>query len=163
MEQDRLLVHLTPSQTYRVVCSQCQHVTEGHANDFPADSSNSFVVDCSCGHSFKVLLNCRAHYRKPTRLPGEVTLVQGGRTIGEVCTVLDLSNTGMRLRARFLANMQEGQPITVTVTLDDSPRTRLPLPCVVRWMKLRQKQAIMGVQFAALDPHQLQALGFYLL
>jgi hypothetical protein len=132
---DSVVVHLTPTKAYRILCPQCEQCTNGTLQALSADFCNPFIFQCPCGHSFKVLLNLRAARRKPCKLSAEYRLHLQGREVNGVCTVLELSKTGIRLEANYLGTVQSRQPIHVIVVLDDSSHTRLPVSGTIQWHK----------------------------
>jgi hypothetical protein len=159
---DYLVVQLTPTKIYRITCSECHQETEGSAQDLPVDFCNPSVFKCRCGHSFKVLLDFRAVYRKPCMLQARYTMVMAGRPVEGFCTVLELSRAGIRLETTTLPLIQEGQSVQILMMLDDSSHTKLSVSGVIQWHKFRKNQVLLGVHFGHLDPHQQQILGMYL-
>jgi PilZ domain-containing protein len=160
---DSVVVHLTPTKAYRILCPQCAHSTNGTLQALAPNFSNPFVFHCRCGNSFKILLNVRAAHRKACKLPAEYSLSLNGREVNGVCTVLELSKTGMRLEANYLGAVQLGQAIRFIIMLDDSSSTRIPVSGSIQWVRLLKPRVVMGVRFTHLDPHPQQMLGFYLL
>jgi hypothetical protein len=158
-----LVVHLAPAKTYVINCPECHRITDGSAQNLPADFCNPFVFECSCGHSEKVLLNFRKTHRKPCRLSGEYCFVLDNMEVKGVCTILDLSKRGIRFEAKYLDKLQAGLSLRVIITLDDMSHTRLLVPGVIRWFKVFKKRAVVAVEFDQLSAHQQSVLGFYLL
>jgi len=111
--------------------------------------------------SSRVLLNFRKVYRKNLKLAGKFTLSAGTRKIEGNCIVLDLSRTGMRIRPVSSQNFVKGQSIDVRFALDDQSRTELELRCTVCRIASDQGRPILGLEFAPLNTHQQEVLGFY--
>ncbi len=160
---DYLLIHAAPKGSYRIVCPGCNTSQAGHTREWPPLLTQPFDFACDCGHLFQVLVNTRSHRRKPCHLTGEYRLVQYGRQIEGVCTVLDVSQAGMQVAANHLSNIEIGTLLLLTVTLGEVPQSRTTLSGKICWVATQPKPATMGIKFEDLEPHSQQTLGFYLL
>jgi hypothetical protein len=158
-----LMIHAAPSGDYRIECPACKASQAGNIREWRSDFAQPFGFVCRCSHFFYVLVNVRSHRRKPCHLTGEYKLMQYGRQIDGVCTVLDMSPTGMRVQANYLTDLEIGALLQFIVTLDDASHSRILLSGSIRWVATQPKRATMGIQFEQLEPHSQQALGFYLL
>ncbi len=161
---ERLIeAHLSPQQTFLVVCPQCNQSKIFNLNDLPPNAPNPFKYECHCGASSNVLLNYRRSYRKRVNLAGIFTVPSESKKIERFCTVLDISATGMQIVTDYSKAISEGQPIHATIILDDKMRTRLELPCVVRRIIPDNARSRLRLEFMNLQAHQQQILGSYLM
>lgn len=160
---DSLIVHAAPSGNYRIDCPACKATQAGNIKEWPPQFPNPFSAVCACRHSFQVLVNIRSHHRKPGRLLGEYRLMQRGRPIEGLCTVLDITQMGMRMEANHLTNVLIGDLIHLVVTFNDAAHSRVPLSGSIRWVRMQHKRVMMGIRFENLPPHSQQMLGFYVL
>jgi hypothetical protein len=160
---DYLMIHAAPSGDYRIECPSCNASHAANTNEWTPDFAQPFGFVCGCSHFFHVLVNVRSHRRKSCHLTAEYKLMQHGRQIEGVCTLLDISPTGTRVQANYLTNIDIGALLDLIVTFDDASRSRIPLSGRIRWVKTQSKQTTMGIQFENLEAHSKQTLGFYLL
>jgi hypothetical protein len=160
---DCVMVHAAPTGAYRMVCPACDTSHAGHTREWPPDFVQPFCFVCECGHFFHILVNTRLHRRKPCHLTGEYTLMQYGRQIKGLCTLLDISQGGTRVEANYLTNIEMGALFQLVVILDDASHSRILLSGRICWITTQPKRATMGIQFEHLEAHSQQTLGFYLL
>jgi hypothetical protein len=158
-----LMVHATPSGNYRIDCPACKATQAGNTKELASHLGRPFRLTCVCGHSFHVLVNVRSHRRKPCRLVGEYKLMQQGRPIEGPCTILDISQAGLRLEANHLPSVPTKGTIQLVVTLDDAARSSILLTGRILWVAADQTRGFMGIRLEDLDPHPKQMLGFYVL
>ena len=160
---DCLVIHAAPSGGYLIICPVCNTSQAGHIREWPPHFAQPFRFVCECGHFFEVLVNTRSNRRKPCRLMGEYKMTQCGRQIEGLCTFLDVSQTGTRVEANHLTNVEIGALLQLIVTLNDTSRSRILLSGKICWVTTQPKRATMGIRFEHLEPHSQQTLGFYLL
>jgi hypothetical protein len=86
-----------------------------------------------------------------------------GRQIQGLCTVLDISQTGARVEANHLTDIERGALLRLIVALDDASCSRISLPGRILWDTTQPKRVTMGMQFESLELYSQQMLGFYLL
>jgi hypothetical protein len=163
MTEQLIEVYLSPQETFLVVCPHCNQSKIFKPDDLPPNSPNPFKYECPCGVSSNVLLNYRRTYRKDVKLAGSFTLPSESKKIERICTVLDISATGMQIVTDYFKNISEGQPIDATIIFDDKLRTRLELRCVVRHIIPDNARRRLRLEFVNLNPHQQQVLGAYLM
>lgn len=132
-------------------------------DELPPDLPNPFIYECPCGTPSRVLVNFRKTYRRSVKLQGSLTVDSGVRTFDRSCTILDISQTGMRVAVVFAKNLVEGQLITIRVVLDDLQRTKLAPLCTIREIIPEKARFILGVEYVSPDPFLKEALGFYLM
>jgi PilZ domain len=160
---DYLMTHAGPSGGYRIDCPACNASQTGNIREWPPHFAQPFGFVCACGHFFHVFVNVRSHHRKPCQLWGEYRLMQQGRQIEGVCTVLDISQAGARVEANHLTNIEIGGLLRLVVALDDASHSRTLLSGKIRWVTTQPKGVMMGIRFENLDAHSQQKLGFYVL
>jgi len=160
---DFLRIHSGPSGSYRIDCPACHASQAGNIREWPPHFAQPFGFVCGCGHFFHVVVNVRSHHRKPCHLSGEYKLMQHGRQIEGLCTLLDISQAGTRVEANHLTNIEMGALLRLIVTLDDASHSRILLSGRICWVTTQPKTVIMGIQFECLEHHSMQTLGFYLL
>ncbi len=160
---DHLVIHAAPSGAYRIDCPGCNTSQAGHIREWPLHFAQPFDFVCECGHFFHVLVNTRSNRRKPCHVTGEYKFTQSGRQIEGVCTFVDVSQTGTRVEANYLTNVEIGTLLRLTVTFDDASHSRILLSGKICWVTTQPKRATMGIKFEHLEPHAQQTLGFYLL
>jgi c-di-GMP-binding flagellar brake protein YcgR len=91
------------------------------------------------------------------------TVPSESKQIERICTILDLSATGMHIVTDYFKTIPEGQFIQATIIFDDKWHTRLELPCVVLRINLEDARSRLSLEFVNLNPHQQQVLGSYLM
>jgi hypothetical protein len=81
-------------------------------------------VKCKCGNSFRVQLEFRRHYRKPTELNGtfDPTYPASG---GGVAKIVNLSLSGACFEIRAMHDLKIGQRGKLLFTLDNRKQTAL--------------------------------------
>lgn len=114
-------------------------------------------VKCKCGHIFKVNLEFRRHFRKPTELEGTYDLTPpalgGGKT-----KVVNLSLSGACFEVRGIHDMKIGQQGSLVFTLDNRKETVLFKTVIIKTITGN----LIGCEFV--DNRAFEKdLGFYLL
>jgi c-di-GMP-binding flagellar brake protein YcgR len=111
---------------------------------------------CACGFHNKLLLERRAQYRKPTRLPG---IFFNGSEKGPF-VVTDISLAGVGFEVNDDISFKEGEKILVEFNLDDMAKSFVRREVVVRSIRGRK----IGAEFHEMDPAEslYKALKFYL-
>lgn len=114
-------------------------------------------VKCRCGHAFKVQLEFRRHYRKPTKLTGTYDTLPPASGSG-IAKIVNLSLSGACFELRGMHDLQVGQKGTLVFTLDNKKETQLTKTIFIRTVNGNR----IGSEFV--DDHAFQKeLGFYLL
>jgi len=163
MAEQLIEVHLSPQKTFLVVCPHCNQSRIFNLKDLPQNSPNPFNYECRCGGFSSVLLNYRRSYRKRVNLAGMFTVPSESKKIQRICTILDISATGMQIVTDYFKPISEGQLIQATIILDDKWHTRLELPCVVLRISRENARSRLRLKFVNLSTHQQQILGSYLM
>lgn len=137
------------------VCPACQNVklaTVGHFRE----RQHRLKVKCSCSHVFKVNLEFRQCFRKPTQLTGTYHMhspaVGGGHA--RIC---NLSRNGLCFEVRGIHTLSKGQKGQMDFTLDDKKLTKLHKEFIIRAVN-GNKIGGEFLQQAAFE----KELGFYL-
>lgn len=81
-------------------------------------------VKCRCGHSFRVQLEFRRHYRKPTELDGTFDAAPPASG-GGLAKIVNLSLSGACFEIRTMHDLKIGQRGKLLFTLDNRKQTVL--------------------------------------
>ena len=146
------------AKTFFVPCPRCGQATEMPA---PAGASveNPFPFACRCGSELRVQMNFRRRPRKRVDLAGAVTFSPSKSA--DVCTVEDLSVTGLGLSLYPPSAATPGAQAVVKVVLNDPQSSRLTLGGVVRRVGKIGARLVVGIEFGRLPAFESQALNFY--
>ena len=139
-----------------IVCPQCNGAKIIAVRQFRRHL-HMLKVKCRCGHSFKVQLEFRRHYRKPTELAGTFNPLAAGAGGGKA-TVVNLSLSGACFEVRGIHDHKIGQKGVLIFTLDNRKQTVLTKNIVIRTVTGNR----IGVEFVE-DRAFEKELGFYLL
>lgn len=155
-------VFVTPSNTAVFECPECKKSRSIDVEKFKnMDKEIRIRVNCSCGHSYPVVLERRRHYRKVVNLVGTYMLmVPGGSGETKTMSVKDLSRSGLKIRLTSKPDFDVGAKLLVEFRLDDSKRSLIKKEAIVR--KISDQN--IGLQFSSMDAKDPgdTALGFYL-
>lgn len=111
---------------------------------------------CNCGHSFRVQLEFRRHYRKPTELPGTYDLSQPAFG-GGAAKIVNLSLSGACFEVRGMHDLKIGQKGMLVFTLDNRKKTVVSKNVIIRTVNGNR----IGSEF--IDDRAFDKdLGFYL-
>ncbi len=117
-------------------------------------------VKCSCGHSYRVVLERRKHFRKGVNFSGTYTKVlpdyredKGGMT------VKDLSRAGVKIKLNVKKDFKIGDILSVEFSLDDKQRSLIKKEAVVKIIS----NSYLGLEFNSIDSSDPsdKAIGFY--
>ena len=137
------------------VCPACQGVKLASVGQF-RERQHQVKVRCSCSHVFKVSLDFRQCYRKPTQLTGiyhmEPPAVGGG--IARICNI---SRSGLCLEVKGVHALSKGQKGRIDFALDDKKRTELRKEFIIRVVN----GGTIGCEFIQHAAFEKE-LGFYL-
>jgi hypothetical protein len=155
-------VFVTPSNTAVFECPECKKSRTIDVEKFKnMDKEVRIRVNCSCGHSYPVVLERRRHYRRVVNLAGTyMLLVPDGPVEKKVMRVKDLSRSGLKIRLASKPDFGRGAKLLVEFRLDDSQRSLIKKEAIVR--KISDQN--IGLQFSSMDAGDPgdTALGFYL-
>lgn len=157
-----LKVFVTPSNTAVFECPQCKKSRNVDVSKYKQiDKEVKIKVNCSCGHSYPVVLERRRHYRKTVNLAGTyVIAVSGGPIKKGMMAVKDLSRSGLRIKIAAQPNFDIGDKLLVEFHLDDNKRSLIKKEAIVR----KISELNIGLEFSSMDSSDPgdKALGFYL-
>lgn len=138
-----------------IVCPECNSTKIIAVRQF-RQRLHMLKVKCRCGHVFKVQLEFRRHYRKPTDLLGtyeaQPPAISGGKA-----KVINLSLSGACFELRGTHDLKCGQRGTLVFTLDNRKSTELTKTVYIRVINGNR----IGCEFIE-DRAFEKELGFYL-
>ena len=158
-------VHVNKENLAAIKCPHCGTMKLISVAKFKG-CKHSLKVKCTCSNNFAVSLNFRERYRKSTDIDGKYGKVDHDIKVLEVqdpknkCKIADLSLSGVALSINGAHDLQIGDDIMVSFTLDDTSRTDIKRLAKVRVVG----QGFVGCKFDEVDsPLYDKALGFYLM
>ena len=163
MAEQPIVTYITSQRNFTVICPHCAQSQVFKLDDIPQDSRHPFKYECPCGVHTNVLLNARRNYRKRVTLVGVFTMPSEAKKIERLCTVLDISATGMRIATDSCKAIYQGQPLHAKVVLDNSLRSRLTLRCAVRGIIPENARLLLTLEFEDVNPHEEEILRVYLM
>ncbi len=140
-------------------CPKCQTAKHVDAKKYrQLDKVIRVNVRCSCGHSYKAMLERRQFFRKSVELKGIYFLSDGNRG---TLTIKDISRTGINFETNTDVELAVGDKFMVEFYLDDTHKTMIKKEIVIRSIK----GSSIGAEFFTIDPNNVydKALGFYLM
>ncbi len=154
---------LSPRKTFvktddeaMIICPECDAARAISAAQF-RNRSHLIKVKCKCGHIYKVHLEFRQHFRKPTELEGTYDLTPPAIGGGKI-KVINLSLSGACFEVRGLHDMQVGHRGALVFTLDNRKETVLFKQVIIKTVDGNR----IGCEFVE-DRAYEKELGFYLL
>ena len=139
-----------------IVCPACDTAKAISVKQF-RHRLHLIKVKCKCGHLFKVHLEFRRHFRKPTDLEGTYDLNPPAIGGGKI-KVINLSLNGACFEVRGIHDMQAGQKGSLVFTLDNRKETVLFKKVIIKTVTANR----IGCEFVE-DRAYEKELGFYLL
>jgi hypothetical protein len=158
MEENRAYLH--DDRTAVIKCPRCDRAKTVDVSTYSdMERYVRFTARCSCGHTFKVVLERRKHFRKQVHLSGKCAL-KGGEHPRSII-VKDLSRQGLRFQIWEPAPYNTGDILTVEFKLDNAKQTVIQKDVVIQLMA----GETIGAEFYSRDPQNVydKELGFYLL
>jgi len=154
METVKAFVRADNSVT--ITCPQCNMPKNASVGSFK-DKCHYLKVKCPCSTVFRVHLDFRQHYRKPTELSGTYKCIKPAGMGGGTIIVKDISIGGIGFAVTGPHNISKGQVLILNFTLDDKKKTALKKKVIVQSVS----NDFIGCHFS---DNQLfeKALGFYL-
>lgn len=144
------------NDTATIVCPNCSIPKNVAVGSF-RNKNHLLKVRCPCGTVFKVHLDFRQHYRKPTDLPGFYkTLKPSGLGSGAI-TIKNISFGGLGFTVSGVNNLKKGHKLLISFQLDDKKNTPLKKEVVVQSVS----DNFIGCKFVETQAYE-KALGFYL-
>lgn len=145
-----------PDDEAMIVCPACDTARSISVKQF-RHRLHLIKVKCKCGHVFKVHLEFRRHFRKPTELEGTYDLIPPAIGGGKI-KVINLSLNGACFEVRGIHDMKEGQKGSLVFTLDNRKETVLFKKVIIKTVTANR----IGCEFVE-DRAYEKELGFYLL
>ena len=150
-----LKVHVGANNQGEITCPKCRKMKTINASHHLL-TKRAIKVKCSCGHSFRVSLDYRHHFRKSVQLPATLYKVNSDDIIDEV-TVTSLSVSGLGFEATSLNNIYISSFFEIEFKLDDDS------DAIIR-ERIRIKRInglIVGAEFSEQDKYSYE-LDFYM-
>ena len=138
-----------------IVCPKCSSAKTISVRQF-RQRMHMLKVKCKCGHSFRVQLEFRRHFRKPTSLDGTYDPAHPA-VGGGLAKIINLSLSGACFEVRGMHDLKIGQKGLLVFTLDNRKETVL---CKTVFIRSVQGNRI-GSEFIE-DRAFDKDLGFYL-
>ncbi len=139
-----------------IVCPACGSAKILSAEQF-RNRQHVLKAKCKCGHSFKVELEFRRHFRKDTELEGTYDLNPPGIGGGNI-TIINLSLSGASFEVKGVHDLQIGHTGSLIFTLDNRKESVLFKKVIIKSVSGRR----IGCEFVDDRAYQ-KDLGFYLL
>ena len=140
------------------ICPACEKGVIRDLSQF-AESRAAVRIKCtcSCGNVYRVLVERRRHFRKPTDLVG-MFIYQGktGRPVKGLIKIRDISKSGIRFSVNSMPEFEVGDKLFIEFTLDDDDRSQIREEGIVR----RIQSNMVGLTFKTTDHYG--KLGQYL-
>jgi hypothetical protein len=118
---------------------------------------NTLRVRCTCKTVFKVRVDYRRFYRKPTRIPGSFVPAGQPDQGEEEILIINISKEGMGFKVFTGHGVKQSDTLWVSFELDDRKKT-----CLRKKVQVQSvNDDVIGCRFS--DPDLFEkALGFYL-
>ena len=158
MEEEKAFLDNDRTAVFK--CPKCDMVKTVDVSQYSKlDRYIRFTARCSCGHSYKVVLERRKHYRKKVKLAGKCAFINGSHQFPIV--VRDLSRQGLGFEVWDRAPFKVGDRLTVEFKLDNDKQTAIRKDVIVQLIS----GETIGAEFYSADPQNVydKELGFYLL
>ncbi len=155
-ENTELKSFVKPNGGAVIVCPSCSGAQTISVRRFKRHT-HSLNVKCKCGHSFKILLEFRRHFRKDTDLTATYDLVKPA-VGGGIAHLVNLSLSGACFEIRGIHQLEVGQKGTIAFTLDNRKQTAMVKKLTIRTVVGNR----IGCEFIE-DKMFEKELGFYLL
>ncbi|OGR16312.1 MAG: hypothetical protein A2X81_01405 [Desulfobacterales bacterium GWB2_56_26] len=138
-----------------IICPACNTVKEISVRQF-RHRLHMLKVKCKCGHSFRVQLEFRHHYRKAADLAGTFDLLYPAAG-GAVAKIINISLSGVCFEVKGLHDLKIGQKGLLVFKLDNRKETVLSKRVLIRSVNGNR----IGSEFVE-DRAFDKDLGFYL-
>ena len=154
-------VFLNSDQTATFVCPECQKTRIVDVSQYI--SMKNIVklrAKCACGHVYKVFIDKRKKFRKPTCLAGTYKHLSDdslSREYAGKITVKNLSLSGLRIKLQTMPRFKIDDILFIEFNLDNQNRSRISTKAIVRNIKGLDA----GLEYVTQQPLNKE-LGFYL-
>jgi hypothetical protein len=130
------------------ICPKCNKAKTANVSKFKdIEKAVRIKHNCSCGHSYSVILERRKHNRKQLNLVGAYTSLKDNNR-GSM-TVVSLSRIGLGFEPSIEHKFDMGEKILLEFRLDDKQQSLIKRESVVRSIKGK----LVGVEFSRHDHH----------
>jgi len=153
---DPIKVFVRADNMATIVCPSCKRIKNIAVGAFK-DKNHDIKVRCPCNTTFTIRLDFRAHYRKPTDLPGTYIIIKPPDMGGGAMRIKDISLGGIGFTISGESRISKGQTLCLEFILDDKKKTRLKKQVIVQSIN----NNFVGCRFIDKDLFE-KALGFYL-
>ena len=149
-------VYVQDDNCITIKCPDCSQPACIKVESF-RNKCHTFKVRCTCKAIFKVEVDYRRFYRKPTRIAGIYRSIKPPRREGGEILIINLSKEGIGFKAFTEHDIRKGNTLRVSFELDDHKKSYLQKKVKVQSIN----KDVIGCRF--LDPDLFEtALGFYL-
>jgi len=155
MKISRSKVFVSENGLATITCPYCNITRQTPVGHY-CGKKHQIKAQCTCGESFLLQLEFRKNYRKPTKLEGTYRIVSKGAG-GGFATVHDISRNGIGFTVTNPHNIEVGQKVELSFSLDNRKATRLLKEVIIRSVKGDQ----IGCEFLGSQAFE-KDLGFYL-
>ncbi|ACL05500.1 PilZ domain-containing protein [Desulfatibacillum aliphaticivorans] len=150
------IVYVNSDDTAVFVCPNCGSSKTASVARFK-NQRGAIKVRCACKEVYRIQLEFRRSWRKPTELNGLYTKV-GDETIGGRMVVKNISQGGVGFLTKSKNRLQIGDVINLKFNLDDAEKSQIRKRAEVRVVE----DHYTGCQFTDMAGTYDKALGFYL-
>ena len=156
-------IFITESRKVTFSCPECENARLVDLDEHKEwEKADRIKVRCGrCGHTFRVVLEKRAQYRKAVNFIGSYTRLVGGKPVEKGrMRVVDLSRAGLKLKLNEAPNFKAGDILMIEFHLDDAKRSLIQKEVEVK--KIFGQE--LGVAFTSIHPSNFsdKAIGFYM-
>lgn len=142
--------------TVTIVCPACNMPKNVSVGAYK-DKSHYLKVRCPCNTVFRVHLDFRQFYRKPTDLPGIYKTIKPAGHGGGSIHIKNISQGGLGFTISGVNTIEKGHRLMITFQLDDKKKT--PLKKEVEVQSVTDN--FVGCRFVSGQAYEKE-IGFYL-
>ncbi len=142
--------------TVTIVCPACKLPKNVSVGSYK-DKTHYLKVRCPCDNVFRVHLDFRQFYRKPTDLPGMYKTLKPAGHGGGVILIKNISQGGLGFTVSGVNTIEVGHRLQVSFQLDDKKQTSLKKEVVVQSVS----GDFIGCRFTSGQIYEKE-IGFYL-
>jgi len=142
--------------TTTIVCPVCKMPKNISVASFK-EKTHYLKVRCQCNTVFRVHLDFRRSYRKPTDIPGTYKTLKPAGHGGGVIHIKNISQGGLGFSVSGMNTIEKGHRLLVSFQLDDKRRTSLKKEVIVQSVS----DNFVGCRFISGQAYEKE-LGFYL-
>ena len=142
--------------TVTIVCPACKYPKNVSVGSFK-NKTHYLKVRCPCENVFRVHLDFRQFYRKPTDLPGMYKTLKPLGHGGGVIKIKNISQGGIGFTVSGTNTIEVGHRLMISFQLDDKKKTALNKEVVVQSVS----DDFIGCCFES-DQAYEKEIGFYL-